>query len=245
MSIEIPMRRENGHLVPADSVSAEMMAEIPLNTGLMVEVRVPRNLRQFRLAWALASIVSKSVDYLPDRETAMDWLKIKARHVRMIIDPKTGEIAIIPKSIAYASLEQTAFARVLNRMVYVTITDIIPGMQESELRAELEKIVGIEPDKPKRKSQPKGGDGEKPPEPLPHSESIAPAADRPLGPTNGAEYLKACRAWIEKQRNQTVALDYYDSAEQIALRVACKISVGENKSLRRELLMHFEKDVAK
>ena len=241
MSIEIPMIRENGHLVPADAVSAEMMEEIPLNTGLMVEVRVPRNIRQFKLAWALASIVSKSTDYLPDRETAMSWLKIKSRHVRMIVDPKTGEVSIVPKSISFAALDQTGFARVLSRMIYVTITDIIPGMNEGELRAELEKIVGIEPDKPKRKSQPKGGDGEKPSESLPHS-TDAPAADRPSGPTNSAEYLKACRGWISKQRDQTVALDYYDCAEQIALRVACKLSVGENKSLRRELLMHFEKE---
>src|ERR1700688_5049392 len=184
------MRREGSHLVPADSVSAEMMEEIPLNTGLMVEVRVPRNLRQFRLAWALASIVSKSVDYLPDRETAMSWLKIKSRHVRMIVDSKTGEVAIVPKSIAFASLDQASFARVLNRMVYVTITDIIPGLEGSSLRAELEKIVGIEPDKPKRKSQPKGGDGEKPPKPLPHS-ADAPAADRPL--QSEAEYISVVR----------------------------------------------------
>ena len=241
MSIEIPMIRENGHLVPADAVSAEMMEEIPLNTGLMVEVRVPRNIRQFKLAWALASIVSKSTDYLPDRETAMSWLKIKSRHVRMIVDPKTGEVAIVPKSISFAALDQTGFARVLNRMVYVTITDIIPGMNEGDLRAELEKIVGIEPDKPKRKSQPKGGDGEKPPGPLPHS-TDAPAADRPSGPTNSAEYLSACRKWIEKQTDLQAALEYYDSAAQISTRLACKLSVGENKSLRRELLMHFEKE---
>jgi hypothetical protein len=151
MSIEIPMRREGSHLVPADSVSAEMMEEIPLNTGVMCEVRVPRNLRQFRLAWALASIVSKSVDWLPDRETAMSWLKIKARHVQIIADPnKSWQVAIVPKSIAFASLDQEGFKRVLDRMIYVTITDIIPGMDEGELRAELEKIIGIDPPKPKK-----------------------------------------------------------------------------------------------
>lgn len=148
MGIEIPMRREGSHLVPADSVSAEMMGEIPLNTGLMVSVKVPRNLRQFRLAWALADIVSKSCDYLPDRETAMDWLKIKSRHVRMIHDPRSGNVVIVPKSIAFASLSQAGFARVLNRMIFVTTTDIIPGMEESALRAELESIVGIEDSKP-------------------------------------------------------------------------------------------------
>src|ERR1700722_1015636 len=116
------MRREGGHLVPVDAVSAEMLAEIPLNTGVMVTIKVPRNLRQFRLAWVLADIVSKSCDWLPDRETAMDWLKIKARHVRMIHDPLRNKTAIIPKSIAFASLDQAGFKRVFDRMVSVVVT---------------------------------------------------------------------------------------------------------------------------
>jgi hypothetical protein len=171
MSIEIPMRREGSHLVPADSVAAEMMDEVPQNTGVMVTVRVPRNLRQFRLAWALADIVSKSCDWLPDREASMDWLKIRARHVRMIHNPNTGITAIVPKSIAFASLSQDGFARVLNRMIHVTLTEIIPGLEESALRAELEKIVGMEPviakggaeSKPpgKKGSFPGGGHGQR------------------------------------------------------------------------------------
>ncbi len=143
MSIEIPMRREGSHLVPIDTVSAEMLAEIPLSTGVMVTVKVPRNLRHFRLAWVLADIVSKSCDWLPDREASMDWLKIKARHVRIIHDPLRNKTAIVPKSISFASLDQVGFKRVFDRMVHVVVTEIIPGMDEQSLRAEIEKIVGI------------------------------------------------------------------------------------------------------
>lgn len=149
------MRREGSYLVPIDQVAADMLAEVPAGTGVMVTVKVPRNLRQFRLAWTLADIVSKSVDWLPDRETAMDWLKIKARHVRMITDPLRGTIAIVPKSISFASLDQVGFARVLNRMIYVTTAEIIPGLEESSLRAELEAIVGIDPKPVKGKSNAK------------------------------------------------------------------------------------------
>lgn len=154
MSIEIPMRREGAHFVPVDAVAADMFNEVPTNTGVMVTIRVPRNLRQFRLAWALADIISKSVDFLPDRETAMDWLKIKARHVRMIHDPIRNVTAIVPKSIAFASLDQVGFRRVLDRMIYVTTTEIIPGLEEGALRAELESIVGIDPMPAARASQP-------------------------------------------------------------------------------------------
>ena len=138
------MRREGNHLVPVDPVSAEMLAEIPTSKDVMVTVKVPRNLRHFRLAWVLADVVSKSCEWLPDREAAMDWLKIKSRHVRIIHDPLRNKTAIIPRSIAFASLDQAGFKRVFDRMVNVVVTEIIPGLDEAKLRQELESIVGID-----------------------------------------------------------------------------------------------------
>ncbi|HSC55776.1 MAG TPA: hypothetical protein VLC51_01160 [Nitrospira sp.] len=284
MSIEIPMRRDGNHLVPADQVAAEMLAEVPTNTGVMVTVKVPRNLRQFRLAWALADLVSKSVDFLPDRETAMDWLKIKSRHVRMIHDPVRGTTAIVPKSIAFQSLDQTGFRRVLDRMIYVTTTEIIPGLDEGALRAELEAIVGIDDKPTRRKSnrrevvgKPTVSAGQEeilhhvapgdspPPEGRPegrkklrstarasssegkeagatggdeHREPTASGDAKP--PTTAKEYVERARGWIAKQRDHAFALNYFDSEEQVKLRAACKLSVGENKMLHRELAQHFE-----
>jgi hypothetical protein len=144
VTTEIAMRREGSKLVCVDPVSEEMLLEIPTTKDVLVTVKSPRNLRQFRLAWALADIISKSVDWLQDRETAMDWLKIKSRHVKMISDPRSGAKAFVPRSIAFASLDQAGFTRLFNRMIYVTTTEIIPGLKESALRAELESIVGID-----------------------------------------------------------------------------------------------------
>lgn len=253
---EIPMKRDGSHLVPADAVAAEMLAEVPANTGVMVTVKVPRNLRQFRLAWALADIISKSVDWLPDRETAMDWLKIKSRHVRMITDPRSGNVAIVPKSIAFASLDQAGFARLLNRMIYVTTTEIIPGLEESSLRAELESIVGIDTvpaDAPAAAKPPKASRGRKTsqepvlpaegggetPRPDSDAHTVAPVG-RP-SPSNEAEYVTACRSWLVKQTDHMAAVEYLDSAPQIELRAKCRVSVGMNKGLRRELATHIEK----
>lgn len=144
MTAEIAMRREGSHLVARDEVAADELRSIPTTADLLVTVKTPRNLRQFRLAWALAQKVSEATDFLPDRETAMAWLKIKARHVTMLQNPRTGQVAIIPKSIAFASLGQAAFARVFNRMVYVTCTEIIAGLKEGDLRAEIERMVGAD-----------------------------------------------------------------------------------------------------
>lgn len=136
------MRREGSHLVPVDAIAAEEIGEIAASTELMVSIRMRRHPKQHRLAWALAEKVAQACDFLHDREDAMDWLKIKARHVRFIQNPKTGEVAIVPKSIAFASLSQAAFNRFFNRLIYVVCTEVVPGMKEEDLRAEVLKMVG-------------------------------------------------------------------------------------------------------
>jgi hypothetical protein len=175
---ELHMVREGSHLVPVDEMSAEELARLPLRTQVLVKVTQPRNLPQHRLAWALATKVAEACDWLHDREDAMDWLKIKARHVRYIHDHHNGETTIVPKSIRFAALDQQGFDRVFKRMVFVTVSEIIPGLDEDALRAEIESMVGIDqapgdpaPAKPPRQHRTMAA--------MPDPVSIIPPADEP------------------------------------------------------------------
>jgi hypothetical protein len=151
---EMAMVREGNHLVPVDQMSAELLATIPQKTQMLVKATQPRNIKQFRLAWVLAAKVAEACDFLQDQEDSMDYLKMKARHVRYIVDHHNGETTVVPKSIRWAALDQAGFTRIFNRMVHVVITEILPGMDEGALRAEIEKAVGIEsPPAPARKSR--------------------------------------------------------------------------------------------
>ncbi len=138
---ELAMRRVGTHLTPVDPISEEEVRLIPADRDVLVTWKTPRNIKQHRLAWALAEKVSEACDWLHDRDDAMDWLKFKARHVRMLQDPVSGKVAIVPKSIAFASLSQAAFSRVLNRMIWVTCNEIISNLDEGTLRAELEAMT--------------------------------------------------------------------------------------------------------
>lgn len=144
MTTELAMRRVGNRLAAIDPVSEDELATVPQDKDLLVTIKTPRNVKQFKLAWCLAKKVSEAVDFLHDSEDAMNWLKIKARHVRILQDPKSGQIAIVPKSIAFASLSQDNFAKVFNRMIYVTCTEIIPGLDEGSLRSEIEAMVSGE-----------------------------------------------------------------------------------------------------
>ena len=72
----------------------------------------------------------------------MDWLKLKSHHAKMLVDPSTGEIALVPKSIAFASLDQQAFNRLFDRFIYVTCSEIIPGLDNKLLRKSVEEMIG-------------------------------------------------------------------------------------------------------
>ena len=124
---EIAMRRKGGTLTSVDQVSDDELRNAAREgQDVLVVVRTARNPRQHRLAWALAQKIADAADF-KDRDDAMDFLKIKARHVRYIADPRTGEVHIIPKSIAFASCSQAAFNRLMNRFVWVVCSEILPG----------------------------------------------------------------------------------------------------------------------
>jgi len=135
------MRRQGRTLVVVDDLSAEELALAAAEgEDVLVTVSHPRNLKHLRLAWALAQRLSEMIPWLIDRDHAMSYLKVRARHIDTIIDGD-GEVHVIPRSIAFASLSQAAFKRVFDRMVYVVVYEIVPGLDEEAFRQELFKMV--------------------------------------------------------------------------------------------------------
>ncbi len=126
-------------LFPDSSLASDDLMHVPSNKELLVKARAPRSINQHRFAWALAQKVAENCHWLPDKRAAMDYMLIKSRHVDFIVSPN-GELTILPKSIAFASLSQDAFSRVLNRMIYIVCSEIIPGLNEKNLRSELEAM---------------------------------------------------------------------------------------------------------
>ncbi len=142
MPDEIMMQKRNGKLETIDSISAEAFEHVPTGKDLFVVIRSRRNPKQHRLAWALASKLVDGCDFLHDSDEAMTYLKFKTRHVKVIMDQKTGKSFLMPKSISFASMTQEQFSRFLNRAIYVVCSEIIPSLDEARLRAELLEMIG-------------------------------------------------------------------------------------------------------
>jgi hypothetical protein len=127
-----------------------------MGTDLRLKITTARNLRQLAFAWVLAGKIAENCDgvYL-DKDDAMDnvpyGLKCRAKHAKAVVDPVTGEVTVKPLSLK--RLDGEAFKRLLDRMVYVTCTEIIPGLEVSVLRDELEAMVGGKRMKPTEKAR--------------------------------------------------------------------------------------------
>ena len=54
MTTELAMRRDGNRLAAVDPVSEEELMRVPTTKDVLVTIKSPRNVRQFKLAWALA-----------------------------------------------------------------------------------------------------------------------------------------------------------------------------------------------
>lgn len=140
---ELVMRKEGRRLVSVCQMSDEDMATIPNDKDLLVTVKAPRNLKQLRFAWALAQKIADARDDILDKDVAMDVLCEMTRHVKMVVNPVSGHAFLMRKSIG--TLDAAALSRLLNRMVYVTVAQIVPGLDEGQLRDEIESMVSGTP----------------------------------------------------------------------------------------------------
>lgn len=128
-------------LAAIDEFSAKQVGRTPRDRDLLVTVKARRNPKQHALYWVLMGLVADADDRFHDAEEASDYCKFKIKHVKAVHNPVTGNTYLVPKSMSEASMSAEQFCRYFNRVVHVVLTDIVPGLKESDLRAEIERIV--------------------------------------------------------------------------------------------------------
>lgn len=131
-----------GKLEPLDAAAQEFVDRLKPGAVVRMEVSRARNPRRFRLFWALVDICRDNTDTNLSKEAWADFLKILGGHVEVAM--RRGEKVYLPKSIAFSSMSEADFAEFINRLMDAIRTEVIPGLDEGDLRRELESIVGLE-----------------------------------------------------------------------------------------------------
>lgn len=127
--------RINNHavLVPMDEDGQLLLAAWKIGKRVMVDVHVPRNPGHHRLMFAIFKMLADAGVWEGDMDAFLDWAKYATGWVRVTIDHR-GEAHTVPKSIAFESMDQTAFRDFFDRLM-AAISERLLGGDGDNMRA--------------------------------------------------------------------------------------------------------------
>ncbi len=113
-----------------------------IRIGAQVEAvcTVPENAKYRKFFHALVGKLADNVEWLNgDKDFAKEQLLLECRHATYHHDKARGKTEIRSKTTRNLSSDQ--WVRLLRRASHAVTTKFIPGMQENELKAEIEKMI--------------------------------------------------------------------------------------------------------
>lgn len=135
-------RRTVSGLSADDDAATSVLRKIKVGDVVRVEVRRPRNLSAHRRFFALVNLVYTNSEKFPSPDVARRVLTCRAGHALPYIIESTGEVLLIPESISFANMDQDEFDAFWQRVVKVVCEEILPGVTEADIEAEILSCVG-------------------------------------------------------------------------------------------------------
>lgn len=140
MSTPIFFRKELGRLVPADEAASAALAKIKLGADVQVEIKRPRNIKHHRKFFALMQLVYQNQEHYASLEHLVAALKTAVGHCDLV-PGKTGVLVALPKSIAFHSMDQSAFDEFYDKCIDIIAKHFLPGVDSDQLRSEVEELI--------------------------------------------------------------------------------------------------------
>lgn len=129
------------YLVPIDQQGIDALAVVQNGKYVLIEPKLTRNPNQLRFFWSLVTIIFSHDDKYPSKSKVADDLKIAVGHFT-IHTHRDGSTEPVPKSISFGSMDQESFTEFFNKVLDHVVLNVLPGTKASELKAELESMVG-------------------------------------------------------------------------------------------------------
>lgn len=128
-------------LAASDAVGSEDISKIPLGEEVFVKITRPRNPRHHRLAFALLNVVFDAQDRYATLDGMLDAIKVAVGHCdeRTTLD---GKLFIVPRSISFSAMDQTAFKQFYDKMLKVVLENILPHTHKEDLEQQIYNILG-------------------------------------------------------------------------------------------------------
>lgn len=110
-------------------------------TCLRMEWVKPRNASHHRKFFALLNLVAENSEVYDTTEKALVAIKLITGHIDPAIDPRTGEVVQIPKSISYESMDQDEFERFYSVSIDGVLQHILKHIDRKKADQLLEMII--------------------------------------------------------------------------------------------------------
>lgn len=137
------LRRTLSGFIPDDEASAELVRKFKVGETYKAEVTKPRNLKMHKRYWVLVTTVFQNCDQFASIDQCHQYLKLRAGHCTQVVSKATGEVFLVPDSIAFDKMDDAAFMEFWQKITQVVCTEIIPGLNADDLAHELEKLLGL------------------------------------------------------------------------------------------------------
>ncbi len=124
-------------LVPLGDDDYEEKKKLKLGQTYSVEVKVVRNVDFHRkyfalIAYAWEFLDERETERFKDKENFRKYIEIAAGHCEVIFHPRLQEFVEIPKSIAFAKMDNTAFSDLYGRVKDVIFSIIGDRVTQEE-----------------------------------------------------------------------------------------------------------------
>lgn len=132
-------RRTITGLAPDGEDAAELIRKVPVGTVLRVEWKRPRNVAWHRKFMKLVDTVYQNQARYKSKEAMLFALKIWLGHCETV-ETRNGPYPM-PLSISFHKLDQDGFEELWDRCVKFFCEEVIPLLDESDLKREIEELV--------------------------------------------------------------------------------------------------------
>jgi hypothetical protein len=123
------------------AVYPEDLPAWPVDAELMATIRLPRNIRLHKKAFALLNALWPHVmDRYPTKKALRTRMTITAGYVDIDVDPKTGDINLQAKSWAFSGMGDDEFQPLYSAMVGLAI-DMVAGTNADDWESEVMEIA--------------------------------------------------------------------------------------------------------
>lgn len=136
------LKTVDGLLRPSSDDDTEKLKRFRAGDVIRAEVVRPRNGQHHRKAMALLKLVFENQERYETFEDLLVEFKLRTGHYQEHLTVK-GKVVYIPKSIAFANMDQDEFSEWYGKAISCALKYFLPTMSRMELDEAIERILGF------------------------------------------------------------------------------------------------------